>query len=330
MKAFVMLKVVTFLLLVSGAALAQTEEAKVAKIEWDRNVFTGFEQSMAEKKPLVVLFMAGGTEFSRKLDREVLDSEEMHAFASQAIFVWAEPSDEDNHRNYAKLKEQLGIERFPVAVVLATAPDKIVEVGRITGYFPKTEYVSALERLFQAWEEHEPAALIPVVEKAAALPAGWQTYVSRAGRFQIALPAKGESLIADAKLKQYMFVSQAVDRSLTVAVHAFDVPEGVIGAIPAEELLKHHAAMIATGLNGTPQDVEIISINGHTACRCRCVAVGSDDSIMQNVLIGRRVYVLIASAKDVRFDAPAAAAFFSSFKPLQGSGTSVMRVAEPG
>jgi len=292
-----------------------SSHAADAKIEWIRNVYGGVEKSMKEEKPLVVLFMAAGTEFCRKLDRDVLDQPEMHALAGRAIFVWAENTDEDQHGNYAQLKKDLKIERFPVLVVLKTAPDEMEEIGRVVGYFPAEQYVAHVKTMLGLWEQKHPGLLVAVPAQEAALPEGWMTYLSRAADFQVAMPQKPKTLEADDHVKQFAFASQTSDGAVHASVHAGDFLKSLLEQHSADQLLRMQAQWFATARDGVVQGAEAAPWGGYPGLRFRIQPNGKDDPhVVQCVLVGRRMYTLAVRGPKVSFTQDEVTLFLKSFE----------------
>ncbi len=134
-------------------ALLLAEVPAASKVTWIRNLYDGIQQAKAEKKPLIVLFTLRGCEWCDKLDRDAIDTKDFQALADRAVFVRAESTDEDNYGNYAQLKKDLKIERFPVAVILDVQPDRIHDAGRILGFFERDEFIGHINKLLKAWQD---------------------------------------------------------------------------------------------------------------------------------------------------------------------------------
>lgn len=121
--------------------------AEEAQINWSQNLYEAFLQANESHKPLVVYFTQDPCSFCRQLERGVLNEPELLPFAKEALFVWANSKDEDNKGNYAQLRRDLKIDKYPMVVVLQTSPEGIREMGRIVGYFPLEDFVSHLRTI---------------------------------------------------------------------------------------------------------------------------------------------------------------------------------------
>ena len=142
-------------------ACLTADEPVVDKVTWQRNLYAGWKQAGKEKRPLVVLFTLPAEDdcsWCQKLDQEVLDTLEFHQFAGRAVFVRAVSTDEDDKGNYAQLKSDLDIKRYPTIVVLDATEERIIESGRVIGFFESDEYVKHLHTLLQAWTDGQVAA----------------------------------------------------------------------------------------------------------------------------------------------------------------------------
>jgi hypothetical protein len=83
----------------------------------------------------------------------VIDFKEIHTLAGRAVFVRAVSTDEDDKDNYAQLKTDLKIERFPITVVLDVTCERIAESARIVGFFERNAFVGYLDGFMNAWQD---------------------------------------------------------------------------------------------------------------------------------------------------------------------------------
>lgn len=127
------------------AAAGAAEPAK-PKIEWKTNLWDAYTLAVKEKKPLVVYFYADGCEWCDKMG-DTLADDSVQKFADRAVFVRVNgDKDEDVKGNVGKLMTQLGVERYPTVAVVQPFPDKLVDLGRVRGYFPAEKFAPRLEQ----------------------------------------------------------------------------------------------------------------------------------------------------------------------------------------
>ena len=164
MKSIVCTSLIAALVMTIGQSrFLAAGESVAEKVIWQRNLFAGFRQAAKEKKPLVVLFTLSAEDndkgvWCKKLDEELLDARELQSLAGRAVFVRAVSSDEDNKGNYAQLRKELNLKRFPVTVVLDVTEDRIIESGRILGYFKREKFVEHMNTLLNAWKDEHRSA----------------------------------------------------------------------------------------------------------------------------------------------------------------------------
>ena len=300
--------------LVLGCALAQSHAGE-QKIEWSRNVFASFQKSCAEKKPLAVLFVANGTEFSRKLDREVLDDPQMHALADRAVFVWADANDEDTKGNYERLKKTLSIDRYPVLVVLDANEQRLEEAGRISGYFPRDTFLSHFDTILKFWKSTYASA--PEAPPTPRLPDGWKTFRSTNGRFEVAMPGEPEPVMVDDDVKQYVFVSATPDQTRQAAVQAIEVAEVIVRDLQPTEILRNYADVLSRGLPGELCNVQNVEWNGYPSMRFQIEAANAARSMtVQSTLVGKRLYLVTTSGVGTGFEQADFTTLINTFKVI--------------
>jgi hypothetical protein len=127
-------------LLVPASTFA-AEPSVEPKIKWSDNLFASFKRASDAQKPLVVLFTADNLPYSEQLEEGIVQPGVLDRYADEAVFVRAKLHYEDANRNHAKLRKELGIEEFPVLVMLDATPEELKEVGRVVGYYPADRYL---------------------------------------------------------------------------------------------------------------------------------------------------------------------------------------------
>ncbi|HZS45619.1 MAG TPA: thioredoxin family protein [Blastocatellia bacterium] len=109
-------------------------------IQWRTNLFGAFTDAMAQHKPMLVYFYNEEGPWCRKLQSEVFTSPEIRTLADKAVFVKVPDGLDDQSGNAKKLRDSLNITQYPTVAVLDPSPEKIVERGRVVGFYDSKSY----------------------------------------------------------------------------------------------------------------------------------------------------------------------------------------------
>ena len=127
-------------------------------VQWSRHIYNSYKLAASQRKPLVVYFYQPDCTYCQKLEREALSSQLFTAFADKAVFVALNPEkDEDDKGNVTQLCKSLEINRYPILVVLDIGIDRLVERGRIVGYYDTDSYGAKLVQIILS-APRQPAA----------------------------------------------------------------------------------------------------------------------------------------------------------------------------
>jgi hypothetical protein len=127
--------------------LRQTASQPAKKIQWQNNIWGAYTMALNQNKPLVAYFHMWNGEYCRKLENGPLASPEVNSLADKAIFVRVDIDMDDNHKNVASKIRELNLKEYPAVVVMDVYKDRLVERGRIIGYFDTPEFYGHLNPL---------------------------------------------------------------------------------------------------------------------------------------------------------------------------------------
>lgn len=152
-----MFRTISIAIALTGMLHITAQAQSVPEIQWRTDLVPAFHESLQTGRPLVVYFFKPGCEWCIKLAQGALASREVNSLSDQGIFVAVESTRDDRNGNVLKMMDSLKVTGFPTVVVLDTRPDRIVERGRITGYFETWRFYYQLSHLF--FEHPDPAFL---------------------------------------------------------------------------------------------------------------------------------------------------------------------------
>jgi thioredoxin-related protein len=148
MRRLIFLSALTIIMTLTLALSAFAQSTAYSNgIKWHSNIYEAYQKALKENKPLVVYFYFKGCGNCHKLENESFSSSEMGALADKAVFARVDIETDDSYKNISKLRDSLKLERYPVIAVLDVATDKIVERGRILGYFSNSEFYFHLSQV---------------------------------------------------------------------------------------------------------------------------------------------------------------------------------------
>src|SRR4051794_25600536 len=124
-------KCVIGLTLLLAGLLSIASRAQSGEVQWSRNLCAGYKSALEQHKPLVVYF--SDDNWWPLTFQDAIKTGTLNEFASRAVFVRAEPKDEDDKGNYAKIKSDLQLDQLPTVSVLDVGTSVIKECGRIVG-----------------------------------------------------------------------------------------------------------------------------------------------------------------------------------------------------
>jgi thioredoxin-related protein len=133
--------------LVIASLLSAPVFAAGGEVEW-LPMKTAYNRAMKENKPLVVYLTKPSCPWCRRLEKEVLSSEQFNALADQAIFSKADPRED---KTAGRIANSLEIEGYPTVSVLRATKESLEEAGRVAGYFPLDDFMARIEHHLRAW-----------------------------------------------------------------------------------------------------------------------------------------------------------------------------------
>lgn len=138
------------------SSVADAQQAGALDTVWTTNVWIGFTHARDRGVPLVIaLAEVDGCQPCASLARDIKNTPDILALRKTTELVWLNPAVDDQNKNVAKVLNSLGIEGYPTTVVLDLAVENgvvqaLVERGRVTGYFPREDFMQKLRAILNA------------------------------------------------------------------------------------------------------------------------------------------------------------------------------------
>ncbi|MEO8562032.1 MAG: neutral zinc metallopeptidase [bacterium] len=132
-------------------------------IQWyaDRTA-DAYDFAVSQRKPLVLVTGSATGQYFRRLKSEVLDSPQLAALSTVAVFAYADPANDVVARNMAKA---LGYDGYPVISLFAPNANMLDERARIVGLWDAATVVAQLSKFLrkEGWMAPERAPWMPPV-----------------------------------------------------------------------------------------------------------------------------------------------------------------------
>jgi hypothetical protein len=129
----------------SSAAKSGTPK-EPQRILWETDVYNSYLRACEQSKSLVIFFdRADAPGAERRSFAAAFGDHRVTRLADRAIFVRVVGDQDDANGNVARLKKEVGVDRYPFLAVLEASPGQLVNKEKIVGSLSPEEFARKLE-----------------------------------------------------------------------------------------------------------------------------------------------------------------------------------------